>query len=174
MIIDLPSGANIWWRQSCKIQSWLPCVSHLCKVKIVRVCLLSPQPHRDEDDDSSAVRQGGGGRWLVVLCRRRAVGPLRRGLPWFWRFVAIDDISTVHYGGSMKQRSDGGLLSVTMSDLSVKLTVPSSMSEVWLCFSFQDTKFFFLIIVCQICCHFIRMSEALCYMSQIKYFRVCL
>lgn len=159
----------------------LSCISHLCKVKIVRVCLLSPQPHRDEDDDSP-VRQGGGGRWLVALCRRRAVGPLRRGLPRFWRFMAIDDIGTVHYGWSMKQRSYGGLLSVTMSDLSVKLSVSSStpqswqlvISEVWLCFSFRDTKFFFLIIVCQICWHFIWMSEVVCYVSQIKYFRVCL
>lgn len=111
---------------------------------------------------------------MGVLCRRRAVGPLRRGLPWFWRSVAIDDISTVHYGGSMKQRSDGGLLSVSMSDLSVKLSVPSSTAQSWqlviseVCYV-PDTKLFFLIIVCQICWHFIRMSEAVCYVSQVPH-----
>lgn len=32
-------------------------MTHLCKVKILRVCLLSSQSDRDQDDDSSVVRQ---------------------------------------------------------------------------------------------------------------------
>lgn len=80
------------------------CMPHLCKVKIVRVCLLLPQPHRDEDDDGSAVWRGGGRRWLVVLWRRRSVRSLSRGLPCCWCPVAINDISTVHYGGSITQK----------------------------------------------------------------------
>ena len=92
---------------------WPSYISDLCKVKIVRVCLLSSQPHRDEDDDGST------GCWLVILRGGRGVWALRRGLPCCWCPVAIDDISTVHYGGSITEGSDGGLLSVSMSLLSV-------------------------------------------------------
>lgn len=94
--------AKDWLKESSKNDLWSTCVAHLCNIKILRVCLLASQPHRDEDDDGSVVRQGGGRCWLVVLWGRG-------GLPWSWCPVAVDDISTVHYGGSITKRSDEGL-----------------------------------------------------------------
>lgn len=154
---------------------WPSYISDLCKVKIVRVCLLSSQPHRDEDDDGST------GCWLVILRGGRGVWALRRGLPCCWCPVAIDDISTVHYGGSITEGSDGGLLSVSMSLVSVCMPGIHKGSQSFdfgeypvfscLCdfvFNTDIKKFFFLITVCKTvriyACFFFRKSQKrICY-----------
>lgn len=74
---------------------------HLGEVKIVGVGLLASQTHRDEDDHGSVWRWLALLRWGAALRLR-----LRLSCP-----VAVDDVCTVHCGGSMKLRSVGGLLS---------------------------------------------------------------
>lgn len=78
----------------------------------------------------------------------------------------------------MKQRSDGGLLSVTMSDLSVPSPSPQLfVNLLFLRYDFlskiQSSSFLSLSAkYVQICRCFICMSEAVCDVSQIKYLRV--
>lgn len=112
-------------------------MSHLCKVKIVWVRLLASQPHWDEDDDGS-VWQGWSRRWLVVLWWGGVFTSPRRGLPWFRCCVAIDDICAVHCRGSMKQRSDEGLLPVICLLL---LWAHQAITPLYLCFPPQNNFF---------------------------------
>lgn len=66
------------------------CFSHLDKAEVLWVGLLSPQSDWDEDDDRPAVSKGQGIR-----------------SPSHARLVAIDDISTVNYRGSIPEVRQG-------------------------------------------------------------------
>lgn len=119
------------WQKVLQTSPWPTRISHLCKVKIVRVCLLPSQPHRDEDDDSSAVRRSGGRHWLVALWRGRGICSLRRDLPCSRCPVAIHDIGAVDCGGSITQRSFVGFC-VCCVCLSICLFIRLSVvSVVW-------------------------------------------
>lgn len=120
------------------LHPWSACASHLCQVKILRVCLLASQPHGDEDDDGPAVCRGRDGPRLPAPGVGQGSGTLGRLPPCCWGPVAIDDISTVHYGGSIAQRSHGGLFvcihicSVcqtvhTLSSLAIKLQLDGDL-----------------------------------------------